>query len=217
MDAQKLAKVLAMAASDNEIEAVHALRTARRLLDASGVDFVEVARRVACAQVPDSGSAQVRIEDLEDSLFDLRNELRHVRAENERLRKGPAPTVPPSLAEAARDAADSIRLRAELANLRDLHEEQGAEILRLKAQGVGLTEQITLARAEAARLAGRVQELDGQRARLEAENRRLATTNRAPSLNLDESSAVPHAAPPRPKAKPRAKSPKKPANQYALL
>lgn len=204
MDAQKLAKVLAMAASDNETEAVHALRTARRLLDGAGVDFVEVARRVACAPVPDAGSAQARLEDLEDSIFDLRNEIRHVRAENERLRQGHTATTPvvqPSLAEAAREAAESIRLRAELANLRDLHDELGAELLRLKAHGIGLSEQAKLARAEAARLAGRVQELDGQRARLEAENRRLMASGQPVS--------------PGAKAKPKAKTQQ--GNQYALL
>lgn len=47
MDVQKLAKVLALAASDNETEAVQALRTAKRLLDGHGADFVELARRLA--------------------------------------------------------------------------------------------------------------------------------------------------------------------------
>lgn len=220
MDAQKLAKILAMAASDNEVEAVHALRMARRLLAGSGVDFVEVARRVADGgiQPANAGSAQARIEDLEDAVFDLRNEIRQVRAENERLRHTRAPAVPaapPTLAEAARDAVDAIRLRAELAAMTDRLEEQQAEILRLKAHGIGLSEQADLARADAARLAGRVQELDGRRILLEAESRRLATANRALSRELDQS----HGAPPEavktraPKPKPAAKT----AGQYALL
>ncbi|MBC7908540.1 MAG: DUF2786 domain-containing protein [Rhodospirillaceae bacterium] len=89
MDVQKLAKVLALAASDNETEAVHALRMARRLLDAHGVDFVELARRVA------EGSPAAN-EALEDAVFDLRNEIRHLRCENERLKKGRVPAAAPA-------------------------------------------------------------------------------------------------------------------------
>lgn len=231
MDARKLAKVLAMAASDNEVEAVHALRMARRLLGAQGVDFVEVARRVAQGgpSPAEAGSAQARCEDLEDALFDLRNEIRHLRAENERLRQGrgtpPAAPEPVSLAEAARDAATAIRLRAELARSQDEMADLHAEILGLRAHQANLTEALDAQRAEAHRLARRVQELDGRRMRLEAENRRLATAGNALAAQLD---AVRAAAvtdqmprPGAPQAARRGKARAKPAarggQQYALL
>lgn len=204
MDAQKLAKVLAMAASDNESEALHALRTARRLLDGHGVDFVEVARRVAEAQPAGAGSAGAHIEDLEDAVFDLRNEIRHLRAENERLRQSrPAPVDTPSFADAARDAAAAIRLRAELAETRDRTELLEAEVLRLKAHEVQTREHLKQEMAEAARLAARVEDLDRRRLRLEAENRRLTIEAQA----LDGKTR-------KPTARARAKGS---TSQYALL
>ena len=115
MDVQKLAKVLAMAASDNDTEALHALRTAGRLLDNAGLDFVALAERLA---VSNPAVSVTRMEDLEDTVFDLRNELRHLRTENERLRQGGVPAAanpaPPNLADAAQGAAQAIRLQAEL-------------------------------------------------------------------------------------------------------
>ncbi|MBI5165986.1 MAG: metalloendopeptidase [Magnetospirillum sp.] len=152
MDSHKLAKVLALAASDNEAEALHALRTAKRLLATAGADFVDLGRRLAePAAAPSSGE----VEALEDAVFDLRNELRHLKAENERLRqRGGGDAVVPagSLADAAKDAAQAIRLRAEAATL---------------------VEQLTAARAELARaeraeerLAARLEEADREIFRL---------------------------------------------------
>ncbi len=177
MDAQKLAKVLAMAASENEAEALHALRTARRLLDGHGVDFVEVARRVADGQPAAAGSPRAQVEDLEDAIFDLRNEIRHLRAENERLRQGraPAPAAEPaSFADAAREAAAAIRLRAELADARDRLETLENEMLGLRAHEAQTREHLKQEMAEAARLAARAEEADNRRLRLEADNARLA-------------------------------------------
>lgn len=169
MDAQKLAKVLAMAASDNETEALHALRTARRLLDGQGLDFVALAGRLT-----DSGG-----EALKDAVFDLRNEVRHLRAENEKLRQGrpsgPAPTA--SLAESARDAAELIRLRAELDQAR-------AEVQRVHDHQEGLQEQFRQALAEAGQLGLRLSEAESRRMRLEAENRRLTHANHALKVDL---------------------------------
>lgn len=178
MDAQKLAKVLALAASDNETEALHALRTARRLLDSHGSDFVDLSNRLA------GGGAS---EALEDAVFDLRNEVRHLRGENERLRQGrPAPggaTVPPSFQDAARDAAELIRLRAELDTLR-------AEVLRLQAHEITVQEQFRHALAEAGALGVRLSEVESRRLRLEAENRRLSHANHALKLDLAEAQAL---------------------------
>lgn len=196
MDAQKLAKVLALAASDNEAEALHALRTARRLMETHGMDFVEFARRVADGgpAPAQAGSQQAHIEDLEDAVFDLRNEIRHLRAENERLKqsRGPAPQTAndaPNLADAAREAAAAIRLRAELSALKDVIETRDTEILALKAQMAGLHEQAAGNRDEAARLAARVQELEARRLRHEAENRRLGVAATALAAELEEAKA----------------------------
>lgn len=176
MDAQKLAKVLAMAASDNDTEALHALRTARRLLDGHGSDFVELANRL-------SGGAMVQAEAVEDAVFDLRNEIRQLRAENERLRQGRPPTgprtEPPSLPDAARDVAEMIRLRAELDGAR-------AEALRLRAREATLQEQYGQALAEAGDLGLRLSEVDSRRMRLEAENRRLRHANHGLKVELAE-------------------------------
>jgi hypothetical protein len=46
MNAAKLAKVLALATSDNDAEAVLALRTLRRLVEAEGSDLVALAGRL---------------------------------------------------------------------------------------------------------------------------------------------------------------------------
>ena len=178
MDAQKLAKVLAMAASDNETEALHALRTARRLLDSHGTDFVGLAERLA-----GGGGSQA----LEDAVFDLRNEVRHLRSENERLRQGrPAtggPVTAPSFQDVARDAAELIRLRAELDTLR-------AEMLRVQAHEVTVQEQFRHALAEAGALGLRLSEAESRRMRLEAENRRLSHANHALKVDLAEALAL---------------------------
>lgn len=190
MDAQKLAKVLAMAASDNEAEALHALRTAKRLLDGHGVDFVEVARRVADAHPAAAGSSRAQVEDLEDAIFDLRNEIRHLRAENERLKQGraaaPPAAEPASFADAARDAAAAIRLRAELAEARDRIELLENDVLALKAHEAQAREHLKQEMAEAGRMATRVEDLESRRLRLEAENRRLSIDGQSLAAQLAE-------------------------------
>lgn len=216
MDVQKLAKVLAMAASDNEIEALHALRMAKRLLDGHGADFVELGRRLA-----EGGPDRAHVEALEDAVFDSRNEIRHLRGELEKLRQGRAPVAEPiphpSFQEAAKEAAAAIRLRAELANMTEELEVARTEMLRLQAHEIALQEQFRDALAEAGRVAVKLSEADTRRMRLEVENRRLTHANHALKIEFEELESRAVMAPPPAKTKrpPRAKG--MPASQYALL
>lgn len=181
MDVQKLAKVLALAASDNDSEALHALRTAKRLLDGHGADFVELARRLS------EGPAKADTEALEDAVFDLRNEIRHLRAENERLRQNrPAAAEAPSFQDAAKEAATAIRLRAELARLTEELDLARTETLRLQAVEATMHEQFREALAEAGRIGAKLSDAESRRMRLEAENRRLLHANHALKVELDE-------------------------------
>ena len=235
MDVQRLAKVLALAASDNDSEALHALRTAGRLLEGAGLDFVALASHLA-------GSGPVvsatRLEDLEDTVFDLRNEIRHLRSENEKLRQtGPAPSA--GLAGAAQDAAQVIRLRAELDEVR---ETLGAEKRRADAAQAGeraLHTDLAQAIEAAERLTAQYEILKSRNDRLEAENRRLGLVAAALKGELDERIAdqthplppitVPtapvlradpaprRASVPPPPAAARRTKPAVPANQYALF
>lgn len=187
MDVQRLAKVLALAASDNDAEALHALRTAGRLLEAAGLDFVALASRLAEGGPVVSAT---RLEDLEDTVFDLRNEIRHLRSENEKLRQGGpgagggAPTG--GLAAAAQDVAQSIRLKAELDELR---ETLGAEKRRADAAQAAersLHADLVQAAELAERLGAQLDSLKGRADRLEAENRRLGLVAAALKVELDE-------------------------------
>lgn len=185
MDFSKLAKVLALAASDNDTEALHALRTARRLLESEGADFVELARQLAQGGSDDGMDREA----LEDAVFDLRNEIRHLRAENERLRQNRAPSAvaePASFRDNARAEADAIRLRAEMAALIDTLELERTEALRLKAHEATLHQSFQEAMAEAGKLGVRLGEAEARRMRLEAENRRLLHANHALMVDLNE-------------------------------
>jgi regulator of replication initiation timing len=239
MDVQRLAKVLALAASDNEAEALHALRTAGRLLEAAGLDFVALASRLA-----DGGPvvSATRLEDLEDTVFDLRNEVRHLRAENEKLRQGGGPAAPGGgLAGAAQDAAQTIRLRAELDEARETLAAEKRRAERAEGDGRALHADLAQAVAVAETLAGQVEALKGRADRLEAENRRLGLVAAALKGELDELHAdrahpLPPVAPPPmapvvmaepaprrvaaavpPPAARRAKAGGAPASQYALF
>lgn len=210
MDLQKIAKVLALAASDNDAEALHALRTARRLLEAQGADFVELASRVGQA----AGAGR---NVLEDAVFDLRNEVRQLRAENERLKQGRGPGETANIFDAARNAADAIRLRAEMAELADLLERERAQAA---AHMAALRDELSQAASTMARLP----EAEARRMRLEAENRRLLHANHALSAELEEARAskpamgelIDHDI--RPERKPRGNPRGKVGlNQYALF
>ncbi|MDO8605510.1 MAG: metalloendopeptidase [Phaeospirillum sp.] len=174
MDVQKLAKVLAMAASDNDVEALHALRTADRLLNNAGLDFVALAERLSASGPVISAT---RMEDLEDTVFDLRNEVRHLRSENERLRQ--PGVAAPNLACAAQDVAQAIRLQAELDGLR-------AELVKGKADELALRGDFAQAIAVAERLTRQFEQMKGRNDRLEAENRRLSLVAGALKAELDE-------------------------------
>ena len=216
MDVQKLAKVLALAASDNDAEALHALRTAKRLLDGHGADFVELARRLSEGE---PGRA-AETDSLHDAIFDMRNEIRHLRAESERFRQGRAPVaepIPPSsFQDAAKEAAAAIRLRAELARLSDELEGTRTEMLRLQAHEAIMRDQFGAALAEAGQMGVKLSEAEARRMRLEAENRRLTHANHALKVELDEARAVLPAAP-QPAKRGGRNAKAKAASQYALL
>jgi hypothetical protein len=187
MDVQRLAKVLALAASDNDAEALHALRTAGRLLEGAGLDFVALASRLA-----DGGPvvSTTRLEDLEDTVFDLRNEVRHLRSENEKLRQcGPSPVGGPQvggLASAAQDVAQTIRLTAELDNLRETLEAEKRRADTAQAAERALRADLAQAIEVAERLSTQFETLKGRNDRLEAENRRLGLVATALKGELDE-------------------------------
>lgn len=171
MDIDRLAKVLALAASDNDAEAVHALRTAHRLLAEHGTDFIDLTSRLARAK---------DIDALEDAMFDLRNEIRTLRAENERLRQGRFPVAPAPAADlfdATRTAAEVIRLRAEIDIAR-------ADAAQARAIEEAQQDQYRLLLEELTALSARLGESEGRRIRLESENRRLAHANHSLSVEL---------------------------------
>jgi regulator of replication initiation timing len=187
--------------------------------------------------------SSTRLEDLEDTVFDLRNEIRHLRSENEKLRQtGPVTSGPAAsggLAGAAQDAAQVIRLRAELDEAR---ETLGAERRRADTAQAGeraLHADLDQAIEAVERLTVQCEALTGRNDRLEAENRRLGLVAAALKAELDERIAdrthplppvaVPAApvvradpAPRRvnvapPPAAARRTKPAAPANQYALF
>ncbi|MGE5515403.1 MAG: metalloendopeptidase [Bacteroidota bacterium] len=216
MDLQKIAKVLALAASDNEAEALHALRTAKRLLEAEGGDFVELANRVA-------GDDGVGRAALENAVFDMRNEIRDLRCENERLKQArglPSAAVPSSMFDAARAAGDVIRLRAELAELHEVLDHDRAQLRHVLANEAALHHALQDALAEAAHAKAQLSDGDSRRMRLEVENRRLLHANHALTVELEEARA---AAPPAfvPEAaaekKPRVRRAHGAIGQYALF
>jgi chromosome segregation ATPase len=178
MDVQRLAKVLAMAASDNEAEALHAVRTAKRLLDNAGLDFISLAERLSGSGPMTSST---RVEDLEDAVFDLRNEIRHLRSENEKLRHGqPAPSTPaPNLA----DAAAAMRLQVELDAARQALARSHADA---EAAELALRSDLTQAIDAVERLNQQFEQIRGRNDRLEAENRRLTLMAAALKAELDE-------------------------------
>lgn len=186
MDLQKIAKVLALAASDNEAEALHALRTAKRLLDAEGADFVELANRL--------GGDGVSRAALENAVFDLRNEVRDLRCENERLKQArglPSGSEPSSMFGAAQAAGDVIRLRAEVSALAEALECERAQLRHVLANEAALHHALQEALADAAQAKQRMVDGESRRMRLEAENRRLLHANHALTVELEEARALP--------------------------
>lgn len=204
MDLQRLAKVLALAASDNDAEALGALRAAHRLLAEAGSDFV------ALAELVDGGSGAGRAA-LEDAIFHLRNEVRDLRGENERLKQGRgADGAPTSMFEAARAASDVIRLRAELAETQQVLADEREAQAGLRATVHEIQAELTVA-------IGRLSDAEVRRLRLEGENRRLAAE--LEDLRAAPVGMPPELLPPEPsrERKPRGVRAKTAANQYALF
>ncbi len=135
MNLQKLAKVLALAGSDNDAEALHALRTARRLLESDGGDFLTLANRITGSE----GGPQ-SAQDWEDTIAHLRAENRRLWTDNQRL-QAPQPPPPVSLAQAAEDAAIAIRLRSRVAELTAQLDDCQWEMARLRAENESLVAQ----------------------------------------------------------------------------
>ena len=97
MDPTKLGKVLSLAASDNEAEALRAMQTAKRMLARAGLDFVDLANLVTAPE--ETGDSEA-IDELREKLVLLRREIRQLKAENRRLRGGAS--VPDLKADAAK-------------------------------------------------------------------------------------------------------------------
>lgn len=89
--ADQLARALTLVDSPRPEEALTALQAARHILMCLGIDVIEVARRLAEVQAPhdDDGAAELqeKLKVFESVIFDLRNDVRGLRAENERLRR----------------------------------------------------------------------------------------------------------------------------------
>ncbi|CAA7627387.1 hypothetical protein MCP1_640004 [Candidatus Terasakiella magnetica] len=108
MDCVKFAKVLSLAASDNEAESVRAMQIAKRMLEAAGLDFVDVANLVVA---PAACAESEAMETLRDKLALLRRENRQLKGENRRLRSDSA-TPTQEDTQIARLAAEVRRLTA---------------------------------------------------------------------------------------------------------
>jgi len=146
------AKVLSLAASDNEAEPARAMQIAKRMLEAAGLDFVDVANLIvepaACAE-------SEAIETLRDKLAQLRRESRQLKSENRHLRSGSSARKPEDIQIA--------RLRAEVRRLLKtdfgppLPSRQALRgVLRMRLMsGTSCKEEVAVRRARHPRTAGR--------------------------------------------------------------
>lgn len=86
--AEQLAQAVTLVDSDTPEEALAGLQAVRHILSCLGLDIVDMARRLAEAEVPHDESVhdlEEQVEHLQSTLFDLRNDIRTLRAENIRL------------------------------------------------------------------------------------------------------------------------------------
>jgi hypothetical protein len=139
MDPIKFSKILSLAASDNEAEALRALQAAKRMLEAAGLDFVDVANLVVA---PDETDDSELIADLRQRVARLRQENRQLKGENRRLR-GSSPTPASELTariEAERLAAlnEATRLAAEIRRLTLVTTHLNSELERTEQHGYRL-------------------------------------------------------------------------------
>lgn len=102
----RLAKVMALASSDNTDEALAGLRSARKMLTAAGLDFVDLAHALAEGEV-----ISEELVELREVVADLRRQLRHERAERRRSARatGDDKGSPPQAA----DEVQGLRKRLE--------------------------------------------------------------------------------------------------------
>lgn len=149
MDPSKFAKVLSLAASDNEAEALRAIQTAKRMLAGVGLDFVDLANLVTR---PGGGHEAETVDALRETIALLRRENRQLKGENRRLRAGssiPRQGGAEEIIEAERRLATEreARLLAEAAST-----QLAAEIRCLKAAAASMKD--ALARGELERYRG---------------------------------------------------------------
>lgn len=109
LNLRRLAKALARAASASDSEAVTALKSVRRMLEQAGVDFVDLAHAL---ETHDEVAGEVQ--DLRETVFDLRRQLRRERSEKRRLQTAaPAPVQPGPVPTAPDDARTGTAALAE--------------------------------------------------------------------------------------------------------
>jgi len=152
MDPTKLGKVLSLAASDNEAEALRAMQTAKRMLARAGLDFVDLANLVTAPE--ETGDSEA-IDELREKLVLLRREIRQLKAENRRLRGGAS--VPDLKADAA----------PQLATERAAREQAEADRAQLAAE-------VRRLKAAAATMEGELRRSEHERFRVAAEARKNA-------------------------------------------
>ena len=156
MDLEKFAKVLALAGSSNDMEALAALRRARQMLAADDMDFIDVVDSLV--SIP-TGDAEV-IEELEATILELRGEIRDLKSENRRLRRDAA--APASARTSPTNAGTVARLRAELASVDETLSAREAERDRLRVVAANERKRADAAEATQAQLNDLLGELEGQ-------------------------------------------------------
>jgi chromosome segregation ATPase len=162
MDALKFGKILSLAASDNEAEALRAIQAAKRMLTAAGLDFVDLANlATAPAEIEESGA----LADLREKLLQLRRENRQLKGENRRLRASrPIPEL-----GGARDIEKADRRSAAEKAARERAEVACAQLTELIGR---LEKEREIAGQEAARLTAEVRRLNAAAAHQDSELQR---------------------------------------------
>lgn len=194
MDTEKLGRILALAASDTEVEAMRALQAAKRMLAAADLDFLDLANLLMAHE--DSAETEM-LAELEETLRQLRRDNRHLKMENRRLR------------------ADSLRAPPEsTSEIAWMERQLAAERLarsRIEAIHIRLTEQME-------RLETERQVLVGENARLATEIARLAllpsTRNETGGFD-DHASTTPRVISPKKCSGPTRR--RQPKRQYSLF
>ncbi|WP_173979047.1 hypothetical protein [Magnetospirillum sp. UT-4] len=166
MDPTKFGKILSLAASDNEAEALRALQVAKRMLDGAGLDFVDLAHLATSTE--EGGEAEA-IAELQESLARIRRENRLLKVENRRLRTATPATAP----ECARDVADVERKLAAEMSARARAE---AERLAADEDAVRMAAEIRQLAAACSHLRCELERSEHERYRLIAEARKDSFT-----------------------------------------